>query len=69
MPEHIRRPKLVLLSILLLVLISYPLLTLSNKSVLAGGIPLLVVYLFAVWILVIFLAWMVSEQKMRKKDE
>ncbi|MBS1741459.1 MAG: hypothetical protein JST81_00375 [Bacteroidetes bacterium] len=69
MPEHIRRPKYVLLSILLLLLISYPILSLPNKIKLLGGIPVLLFYLFIVWLVIIVLAYRISEENPKKKNE
>jgi hypothetical protein len=41
-------------------LLVWPLLTIPNRPVLAAGVPALVLYLFAVWVvIVIVLAWAV----------
>jgi hypothetical protein len=42
-----------LFGILVFFLLNYPLLHIFNLDVLVGGIPLLVLYLFVVWILTI----------------
>lgn len=41
-------------------LLVWPLLTIANRAVLVAGVPALVVYLFAVWVVVVaVLAWAV----------
>lgn len=44
--------------VLLTALLVWPLLGIANRRVLVGGVPALVVYLFAVWaVIVAVLAW------------
>jgi hypothetical protein len=54
-----KRNKLwVLLGILILALLNFPLLTIVNRDLCYGGIPLLIYYFFGVWLLAIgILAW------------
>jgi hypothetical protein len=54
-----KRNKLwVLLGVLILALLNFPLLTIVNRDLCYGGIPLLIYYLFGVWLLAIgILAW------------
>jgi len=54
-----KRNKLwVLLGILILTLLNFPLLTIVNRDLCYGGIPLLIYYFFGVWLLAIgILAW------------
>lgn len=42
-----------LLGILIFLLLNYPLLQIFNRDYLLGGIPLLVLYLYGVWLLAI----------------
>jgi hypothetical protein len=42
-----------MLGIMIFLLLNYPLLQIFNRSILLGGIPLLVLYLLMVWILAI----------------
>ncbi len=49
-----KRNKLwVLLGILILALLNFPLLTIVNRDLCYGGIPLLIYYFFGVWVLAI----------------
>ena len=44
--------------VLLTALLVWPLLGIANRRVLVGGVPALVLYLFAVWaVVVVVLAW------------
>ena len=44
--------------VLLTALLVWPLLSIANRRVLVGGVPALVLYLFAVWaVVVVVLAW------------
>jgi hypothetical protein len=55
----IKRGKLViLLGIFAFFLLNYPLLQIFNRDVFFGGIPLLVFYLFGVWLLAIVIIFL-----------
>jgi hypothetical protein len=56
------RGALVALSVGLL-LLTYPLLNLPNMPVLVLGVPLLYLYLFAVWLAGIGVAWLLSRNE------
>ena len=43
-----------------LLLLSYPILNLANRPVLVLGVPVLYLYLLAVWIAGIWVAWLLS---------
>ena len=43
-----------------LLLLSYPLVNVPNRPVLAAGIPLLYLYLFGLWLVLIATAWLLS---------
>lgn len=58
--EKRKYQRLLALFMLFLLLFNYPLLSTANWPVLAWGIPLLYLYLFGVWLLmIILLAWAV----------
>jgi hypothetical protein len=49
---------LVLMGVLVLALFSYPLLSIVNRDLCYGGIPLLIYYFFGVWLLaIVMLYW------------
>jgi hypothetical protein len=53
-----RRELLAVLFPLFCALLVWPLLTVTNRAALVGGVPALVLYLFAVWaVIVAVLAW------------
>ena len=54
-PTNIKNKRLVGLFLLGWILFNYPLLSLFNKEVLVFGIPVLYVFLFTSWALLIFL--------------
>ncbi len=60
---NIKTQRLVALFVLGGLLFNYPLLALFNRSVLVGGVPLLYVYIFAAWALLIGLLALVVEKK------
>ncbi|OYU97337.1 MAG: hypothetical protein CFE21_03325 [Bacteroidetes bacterium B1(2017)] len=51
------RSKLVFLTVLFVVLVNYPVLSVFSRPILIGGIPLLFLYLFVVWVLFLFLVF------------
>ena len=57
-----KRQKLILLSILLLLLLSYPFITVANKMQLVGGFPVLYLYIFGVWIAAIIAMYLVTDK-------
>lgn len=60
---NIKAQRLAALFVLGNVLFNYPLLALFNRPVMLGGLPLLYVYIFAAWALLIGLLALVSERK------
>ncbi len=48
---------LIFLGILAFALFNYPLLHIFNTTIYVGGIPLLIVYLFGIWLLTILVLW------------
>lgn len=63
MPDRIKRQRFVFLSLLLLLLFTFPMITVANKPVKIGGIPLLFIYFFMVWIAGIILLYRYAERK------
>ena len=53
MPDHRVRYKLPLVSLVLILLLSYPLLSIVNVPKYIGGIPLLYFFVFLVWFIAI----------------
>ncbi|MBR9987715.1 MAG: hypothetical protein KFF68_17560 [Desulfosarcina sp.] len=61
--DKINGRRLVGLFLLGMLLFNFPLLHLFNRPMLALGIPVLYLYLFAAWSLIIFLIHMISRSK------
>ena len=56
-----KHQRLLALFLLFLMLFNYPVISIVNRPVLVGGIPLLYLYLFLAWLLMIgLLAWVVK---------
>lgn len=69
-PDSIVNKRLVALFLLGCVLFNYPILSLVNVNTLVLGIPLLYLYLFAVWAILIGLAvWITPMEKSRQPPE
>jgi predicted acyltransferase len=64
-----RRQRLILLGILLLVLLSYPIITAVSKPILIMGMPLLFLYIFSVWVTVVVVLYRSAHKKHTGKDE
>jgi Na+-driven multidrug efflux pump len=61
--DKINGSRLVGLFLLGMLLFNFPLLYLFNRPLLALGIPVLYLYLFAAWMLIIFLMLIVSRSR------
>lgn len=61
--DKINGRRLVGLFLLSMLLFNYPLLCLFNRPILIMGIPLLVLYLFGTWTLIILLMLIISRSK------
>ncbi|MBI9084308.1 MAG: hypothetical protein JEZ11_11970 [Desulfobacterales bacterium] len=69
-PDSIINKRLVALFLLGCVLFNYPILSLVNVNTLVMGIPLLYLYLFAVWaILIGLVVWITPMEKSRQPPE
>lgn len=69
MQSKLKQQKLTLFSVLLLVLFTYPVVSLANRSALIAGIPVLFLYIFIVWIIAIIILYRIAERKQKKPDE
>ena len=64
MPSTVRSQRLVALFILGTLLFNYPLLALFDRAAMAFGIPVLYVYIFSAWSLLIgLLAWVIERSR------
>jgi Ca2+/Na+ antiporter len=61
--------KLIFLGILMLIMLSYPFISLANKAQLLFGIPMLYLYIFIVWIIIIIILYRIVEKKQTKNNE
>jgi hypothetical protein len=61
-PGNIKYKRLVALFLLGLVLLNYPILSLLNPNTMISGLPLLYIYIFGIWGLLIFLSALVTSQ-------
>lgn len=66
--EKRKHQRLLALFLLFLLLFNYPLLSTVNKPVLAGGMPLLYLYLFGCWLLMIILLALAVRHRSTHKD-
>lgn len=69
MPQNFKTQKLIFFSIFLLILFTYPLISIANRSVFFAGMPLLFLYIFFVWITAIVILYRLAESKPKKTDE
>jgi hypothetical protein len=69
MQSKLKQQKLTLFSVLLLVLFTYPVVSIANRSAMAAGIPVLFLYIFIVWIIAIIVLYRIAERKQKKPDE
>ena len=63
------KQKLVLLSILFIIIFTYPFLSIANKEFTTGRYPSLLKYIFLVWLIVIILIFFITKSQKLKKDE
>jgi hypothetical protein len=58
---------LIFLGVLAFALVNYPLLQIFNLNLILGGFPLLILYLFGVWLLTILIL-LVGKNRLSPKD-
>ena len=63
-----KHPRLLGLFLLFLLLFNYPIISIVNQPVLVWGIPLLYLYLFGAWLLMILLLALVVRRQVLHKD-
>lgn len=68
MPDRIKRQQFATISVILLLVFVFPLISIANKSAMTGGIPVLFLYLFVVWLGAIGLLWLTAERKGHKNN-
>jgi hypothetical protein len=69
MQNNFKSQKLVLLSILLLVLFIYPVISIASKPLFVAGIPLLYGYIFFVWVTAIIISYRLADRNKKENDE
>lgn len=69
MQSKIKRQKLVLASILLMGLFTYPVISIASKPAMLAGIPVLFLYILIVWIIAIIIYASIAGTKQRRNDE
>lgn len=68
MPDRIKRQRFASLSVILLLVFVFPLISIADKKDFIAGIPVLYVYLFIVWLGAIGLLWITAESKSNKNN-
>jgi uncharacterized membrane protein len=69
MQSKLKQQKLTLFSVLLLVLFTFPFISVANRAAMFAGIPVLFLYIFVVWIITIIILYRIAEGKQKKPDE
>jgi hypothetical protein len=68
MPDRIKRQQFATISVILLLVFVFPLISIANKASMIAGIPVLFLYLFGVWLGAIGLLWFTAERKGTKNN-
>lgn len=69
MQNKIRQQKLVFLGLFLLLLFTYPFITIANRLALVAGFPVLLLYIFTVWIAGIIVLYIITDKQRRKPPD
>ena len=73
MKEKLKEQKLFFISILFMLMFSFPFLKMANSADLIAGIPQFYFYIFIFWLVAILLIWLVADSNRKKtrpnKDE
>jgi Na+/H+ antiporter NhaC len=69
MQSKSKRQKLILISILLFIAFTYPIISIANKAQLVADIPVLFLYILIVWIIAIIVMYRLAERKQKKTDD
>jgi hypothetical protein len=69
MQSKLKQQKLTLFSVLLLVLFTFPFISVANRAAMFAGVPVLFLYILIVWIIAIIVLYRIAEGKQKKPDE
>jgi Ca2+/Na+ antiporter len=69
MQSKLKQQKLTLFSVLLLVLFTFPFVSVANRAAMFAGVPVLFLYILIVWIITIVVLYRIAEGKQKKPDE
>jgi uncharacterized membrane protein YkvI len=69
MQSKIKQQKLTLFSVLLLIMFTYPVVSIANRALMVAGIPVLFGYIFIVWIIAIIILYRIAEGRQKKQNE
>lgn len=73
MKEKLKEQRLLFLSILFMMLFSFPFAKMMNGTFTILGVPQIYFYIFVLWLLLIFLTWLIADTRhsknKKKKDE
>lgn len=69
MKNSARKQRLILLSILVVLLYTFPFLSITNKHLLVKGFPLFYIYIFVSWCIIIFVLYKLADKRKNKTDE
>lgn len=67
--DAMKGQRLIMVFLVGVVLLNYPVITIANRAITLGGVPLLYAYLFAVWgVLIVLAGWIVEQSSRRGSD-
>ena len=73
MKEKLKEQKLFFISILFMMLFSFPFVKMMNSDAFIIGIPQFYFYIFVIWLIAIFIIWFIADTRRKKttqnKDE
>ncbi|MBL0357527.1 MAG: hypothetical protein IPP72_11905 [Chitinophagaceae bacterium] len=69
MQSKLKRQKLIVVSIVLFVAFTYPIISIANRVKMVAGIPVLFLYILIVWIAGITILYQIAGRKQKKTDE
>lgn len=69
MRRKTKNKKLSLFSLLLLVVLTYPFISIADKSAFIFGIPVLYFYLFSIWLIAVIIIRQLADTKNKNNDE
>ena len=69
MPDRLKKQRFVFLAMAMLLIFSFPLITLGSKELSVSGIPVLYIYLAVCWVICIILLYRAAEGKGSKNSD